>query len=133
MPARGADRRQAWQIISLASGAIEKAGAVVYERALRPADKQFEPWVERCALQRDTALAALEALPQSPWLVGSRLTQADITTACLVGYLKLRTPEALAGGRCPKLEALSARAEALPAFQAARPAADEVMPAPPAS
>ena len=84
MPASGAERRKAWQIVSLASGAIEKAGAVVYERVLRPADKQFEPWVERCALQRDTALAALEALPQSPWLLGARMTQADITVACLM-------------------------------------------------
>lgn len=133
MPARGAERRAAWQIVSLASGAIEKAGAVVYERALRPADRQYEPWIERCVVQRDSALAALEALPQSPWLLGARLTQADITAACMVGYIKLRTPEVLAGGRYPMLNALSDRAEALPAFQAARPAADEVMPATPAS
>lgn len=133
MPRNGAARRAAWRIVSLASGAIEKAGAVVYERALRPADKRYEPWIERCVAQRDSALAALEALPQTPWLLGERMTQADITVACLMGYISLRAPDVPVAARYPRLAALSARAEALPAFRATKPAADEVMPAAPAS
>ena len=54
------------------------------------------------------------------WLF-DRFTQADLTAGCLLGYLNLRLQEMLRGGRYPRLEALSKRCEALPAFISARP------------
>jgi glutathione S-transferase len=129
LPRSGAERRRALRIIALATGAIDKAGAIVYERGLRPADKMHEPWIARCRGQLGGALGALDALPLSPWLLGARMTQADITVAAMVGYLRLRLPEGQPAGRYPNLERLSAAAEALPAFAATRPAADETMPA----
>src|SRR5678815_1209188 len=58
LPASGAPRRAALRVIALASGAIDKAGAIVYDRSLRPPDKQHAPWQERCAVQLASALAA---------------------------------------------------------------------------
>jgi glutathione S-transferase len=135
VPARGAPRRAALRTMAIACGAVDKAGAIVYERALRPVDKQHPPWRERCAVQLDSALAALEAeaaaLAPGRWLAGDRVGQADVTTGCMLGYLQLRCREPLASGRYPALERLSAACEALAAFQATRPAADEAMPAQP--
>jgi glutathione S-transferase len=135
LPAAGAPRRQALRIIALASGAIDKAGAIVYDRTLRPPEKQHAPWQERCAVQLATALAALEAaMPQgggTPWIGGDHPGQADITVGCALGYLLLRLPEALAAGRMPALERLAAACEELEAFRVTRPAADEAMPTQP--
>jgi glutathione S-transferase len=128
LPPRGPERRRALRIVAYATGAIDKAGAVAYERLLRPADKVHQPWIDRCQGQLAAALAALEALPQSPWLMGPRIMQPDITAAAMLGYLRLRVPDGLLAGRYPHLERLSAACEALPAFKATVPAADETMP-----
>ena len=128
LPSRGADRRRALRIIALATGTLEKAGAIVYERTLRPADKQFAPWVERCRVQAESGLAALEAATGDGWYFGARATQPDITVGCVLGYLA-RGLDFLTPSRYPALVRLAAAAEALDAFAITRPAADEVMPA----
>ena len=130
LPERGALRRNALRIVALATGAIDKAGAVSYERMLRPPETIYMPWIERCLTQLASALAALEALPRSPWYLGARLMQPDITVGVMLGYLHLRVTDAFPAGRYPSLEALSMACEALPEFAATRPAADETMPAP---
>jgi glutathione S-transferase len=129
IPAAGAPRRAALRIIATASGAIDKAAAIVYERTLRPPEKQHAPWQERCAVQLASALAALEAAAPSGWWHGAQPGHADILVACMVRYLRLRLPEALADERYPALAQLAARCEQLPAFVATQPADDERMPA----
>jgi glutathione S-transferase len=131
VPPSGAPRRAALRIIALASGAVDKAGTIVYERALRPPEKQHAPWQDRCAVQLATALAALEAAAPLGWFGGDQPKQADIITACAVGYLRLRLVEAFAPGRYPALERLTAACEDLEPFRATRPATDEAMPARP--
>lgn len=44
------------------------------------------------------------------------MTQADVTTACLVQYMQSSLPDLLPPGSRPRLEALAARMAALPAF-----------------
>lgn len=129
IPVSGAARRAALRTIAIASGAIDKAGAIAYERLLRPADKQHAPWLERCRVQLASALDALEASAPTGWFGGDEPNQADITVACMLGYLALRVPEARAG--YAKLERHAAESEELAAFRATRPAADEAMPAAP--
>jgi glutathione S-transferase len=74
-------------------------------------------------------LAYLEGRLDGEWLALGRFTQADLTTAALIGYLKLRMREFNVSRDYPRLCALAARCEAMPAFEAARPSPDEVMPA----
>ena len=121
LPQKGAERRRALRSISMATGGMEKAVAIVYERVLRPTEKRHEPWLERCQTQLAGSLAFLEAEQPSPFVNGRGPTQADITAACLVGFLRLRVPDAFAAARYPKLELLATRAEAHPAFVATRP------------
>jgi glutathione S-transferase len=130
LPPHGAARRQALRLVALGGGAVDKAGAIAYERLLRPAGKIHQPWLDRCAEQLAGALGALEAVtPVSHWLMGERLLQPDIMVGAMLSYLKLRVPEALLRGRYPRLEQFSQRCEREAVFQRTRPAEDERMPA----
>jgi glutathione S-transferase len=132
LPASGTARRRALRVVALASGVIEKAGAIVYERTLRPPEKRYQPWIDRCRIQVDSGLVALEASTGGGWTLGDRPMQPDITVACMLGYLQARLPEALAeGAHRPRLAGFASRFASLPAFGLTEPAADEAMPARP--
>ena len=107
------------RVVALATGGIEKIGAAVYEKLVRPSACRWPEWIERCVSQGMGAVAALE---EEPWTHEGRLDQARITTACLVRYVKMTSPELMPRGRFPQLEALSASCEARPEFQATFPA-----------
>jgi len=85
--------------------------------------------VARCLAQIAGALVHLDGHAKDPWFFGARMTQADITIACMIFYFGLRLPEAFPPGRYPRLEQIARRCEALDAFVNTRPAPDEVMPA----
>jgi glutathione S-transferase len=119
LPPAGPERRCALRLIALATGAIDKVGAAAYERLIRPAALRWPEWARRCRTQGEGAIAALAA---EPWPERGRLDQAEITTACMIRYVKMANPELVSVGRHPTLDALSERCEALPAFQATVPA-----------
>ena len=126
LPAGGKARRDALQKIALATGVGDKAIAITYERR-KPAGKIDEAWIARCRGQQEGALGELDrrfAGRRAP--DASRLMQPEITVAAMLGYLRLRQPETLPAGRYPALEALSAWAEALPAFIACLPTPKEI-------
>lgn len=137
IPPRGLDRRRALRMIALASGAVDKAAAIAYERMLRPPEQQFAPWLERCRTQVDSGLVALEAALAASaagsaiagWYAGApRPMQADIMIGCLVAYLRHRVQDAFPAGAYPAIEHHAAACDALPAFAQTRPADDEQMP-----
>lgn len=125
LPANGPARRQALQIVALGLGADEKTAQGVYERQRYRREQISEDWIARCRAQVAGALDALERHTPSPWLLGERMTQADITTATMMGFVRMADPEMLPAGHFPNLEALSERCEALPAFVQNLPLADE--------
>jgi glutathione S-transferase len=124
LPRSGADRRRALNIMAMATGAAEKGVLQVYERAFRPEEKRHQPWVDRCRLQMSASLAAIDRVVGdgggAQWLVGQRLTQADITVVCAFTFLddtlRVTQDEVL----FPSLALLAARCEAMPAFQQTR-------------
>ena len=119
LPRSGAERRLALKLMSVATGAADKGVAQLYEGAFRPAEKRHEPWVERCRSQMNEGLAELDryaaTLDGKGWLIGTRMTQADITVACATTFLH----EALSldSARYPSLKRQVARCEGLPAFR----------------
>jgi len=82
LPASGAERRRALQLMALA--------------------------------ERDRACASRGG---GAWLVGSRMTQADITTTCMVTFVAESVGVTAGAAPCPALRALVARCEALPVFR----------------
>lgn len=128
-PRSGPERRRVVQLTAIATGSIDKMGAYVYERHFHPPEHVNEDWAARCKGQFLGGLGHLERALDGDWLFGGRFTQADLTTAAMLGYIRLRVPEISLQAIFPRLARLADRCEAMPAFQAARPSADEVMPA----
>jgi len=119
VPPHGPERRAALRRIALATGAIDKIGAFANERQIRPAAFRWPDWIERCRAQ---GIGALGALAAEPWPSHGPMDQAQITTACMLRYVRIAEPELLAPGRYPALDGLSVRSEARPEFQATSPA-----------
>jgi glutathione S-transferase len=123
LPRSGKDRREALRIMAVATGAAEKGVTQLYETVFRPPEKRYRPWMERCSTQMHAALAELNRHSQArpgEWLIGNRMTQADITTACVYTFLV----DALAINRAavayPGLAAISQRCEALEEFRSVK-------------
>src|SRR5579872_7163811 len=123
LPRSGELRREALRVIAIAVGGAEKGVMQVYETAFRPPEKRYRPWVERCHTQTHAALAELDRRCQvrgDKWLVGNRISQADITATCVYTFLS----DALGINRemtaYPALGAVSARCEAMPEFSTVR-------------
>ena len=74
-------------------------------------------------MQLDAALAELDSFKRVSWPIHDRLMQTDITTACMLGYVRRVEPGALPDGRYPYLEELAARCEEDSAFKACPQAA----------
>lgn len=121
MPAELAARRRALRLIGLALAGCEKTVQIVYERALRPSEKQHAPWVERIQSQARAAYGALEAeLACQPLPApSSAMGQAGLTTAVVWHFTRELVPELAPAADFPMLTAYSAAAERLPAFIAA--------------
>ena len=123
LPAEPAARLQALHLIGFALAAGEKTVQIVYERKQRPAEKLYQPWLDRVTVQLGGALAVLEraAADASPWLVAGRLTQADVTLAVIWRFVRFMIPDVIDATAHPALAAHSQRAEALPEFLATPP------------
>lgn len=118
LPTCGNERRRALHIVSLALGAAEK-GILLLHETLRPEEKRYAPWMERCRNQMHGALAEIDRLARvhsGEWLVGGRMTQADITATCAFSFLCDALDVSQSWVVYPGLSAISGRCEALPAF-----------------
>jgi glutathione S-transferase len=123
LPAWGEERRRTLRIVSLALGAADKGLVLLEETLLRPKAMSHEPWIDRARGQMHGALAAIDRLAQAragEWMVAGRMTQADITLACVFGFLCDALELGQAWVLYPGLTAQSARCEALPAFSELR-------------
>ena len=119
-PAGLADRTRALRVTGLAMAACEKIVQIVYERQLRPAEKQHAPWLDRVHKQMLAALAALDAEIERHPLAADEasLTQAGLSAAIVWRFMQIKLETPVADATCPALAAHSARCEALPAFAA---------------
>ncbi len=123
IPASGAERRQVLKLIALGAGAAEKAVIAFYEKTRRPDDKIWDEWIQQCS---DQAVGGLDALEQAApedggWLVGSELTQADITAAVVVDFINIVLPDLIDEPDYPHLKNLVARMNAQEEFSSTHP------------
>ena len=121
MPAAIADRQRTLQLVGLALAACEKSVQIVYERHLRPAEKQHAPWVARVQGQLAAALAALDVeLARRPLAcTTSTVDQAGVSAAVTWFFVRAMLPELASAAQYPALQAHSEQAERLPAFSKA--------------
>ena len=120
-PLSGPERIRVMALIGLAVGAVEQSIAEYYERGKRPSEKYHQPWMDQLLEQSKDGFVALDQEAQSPWMTGNSITQADISTISFWDFAKHNRPDDAPPLDCPKLEALSERASAMPEFSETRP------------
>ena len=120
MPSGSAARQHALRVLGLALAACEKTVQIVYERKLRPLEKQHAPWVDRVRNQLAAAYAGLETeIRKLPAVADeASMGQAALTGAVAWSFTQLVTPDVTAPADYPSLAAFAADAEKLPAFMA---------------
>ena len=91
--------------------------AIEYERK-RPGELQWADWTGRLRGQMRQAFAMLEERLAGDFLVGGRLTQADITTVAGIGFVRYVLPHEWPASDYPALSGLADRLEASAAFKA---------------
>lgn len=121
VPAQEPERRRVLRLVALAHGVMEKTVSIIYEKTLRPPEKAHQGWIDRCAGQIESGLAALDAIEPTPWLMGKSLTQADITAGVMYAFVRLASPDLLPPGRYPNLDRLHDACAKLPAFAQTQP------------
>lgn len=121
LPRSGKPRRAALRLMATATGAADKGVLLVYERAFREPQMRSAAWTQRCETQVHGALTELEKacarLSPGEWLLGSRMTQADITVACVFTFLSETLPLTPQPSIYPRLRSVVERCEALPVFR----------------
>ena len=120
MPADEGNYVRALNVIGTAMVMNEKTVQLIYELKHRPEGAHYQPWVDRVSQQLGEASRLLEKAyaGSGEWLFGDTISQADITSAIAWYFCQLHYPDLVDTGEHPTLVALSARAEALPEFQA---------------
>lgn len=117
MPAGIEDRLRSLRLIGLALAASEKSVQLYYERNLRPAQIQFQPWVERVEGQLAAAYWALEReLEKQPLKTDGLIDQAGITLAVAWSFTRYVVPDQVAVERFPGIAAFTEYAEGLEVF-----------------
>jgi glutathione S-transferase len=120
MPSGSAARQHALRVLGLALAACEKTVQIVYERKLRPLEKQHAPWVARVRNQLAAAYSGLEAeIRKLPAVADeASMGQAALTSAVAWSFTQLVIPDVIAPADYPSLAAFAVDAEKLPAFLA---------------
>jgi glutathione S-transferase len=119
---RGLPARQAaLRTIGLALAACEKSVQLVYERNLRPPEKQHEPWADRVVGQMHAAYGELETELGERERRGEarRAGAPEIATAVAWHFTERMLPATVRDAPYPHLRALSVWAERQPEFLAA--------------
>jgi glutathione S-transferase len=121
MPADLTDLQGDLRIIGLGLAACEKSVQIIYERNLRPAQKQHEPWVSRVSAQMLAAFAGLESeLARRPLAASTeRMTQAGVSSAVAWHFTQQMLPQMVPEEGFPLLTRFSRQAEELGPFKAA--------------
>ncbi|MFJ4248133.1 Glutathione S-transferase [Pseudomonas helmanticensis] len=117
LPTDLSQRARALRLIGLSLAACEKAVQLYYERNLRPADIQYQPWIERVESQLAAAFTALETELDTHHLpTDGTLAQDGISLAVAWSFTGLVVPDQIDNDRYPRIAQYTAYAESLEAF-----------------
>jgi glutathione S-transferase len=118
LPVRGPIRREGLRLTALATGLADKCVSLLYEKLFRSSPS--EAWVNRCELQIEATLGALErerSERTSLYFLGHRPLHPDVMTACVVRFLREAHPHLFDAERYPRLLEGAETCEQLPEFQ----------------
>jgi glutathione S-transferase len=118
LPQTPQERAQALRVVGLALAASEKAVQWVYERELRPAQKQHEPWQTRVTTQLHAACKALqEEIVSERGISAQRVDQASVSSTIAWTFIQFMASDVVGADDYPQLAAFAAGFEQLPLFK----------------
>lgn len=118
LPHEPQKQTRAMRIIGLALAACEKTCQIVYERKLRPLDKQYVPWVDRVTTQLLAAFRELEyEIYSPPRATNDSIDQTGITVAVAWSFSRRMLEDIVMEEKFPKTTDYVARIESLPVFR----------------
>jgi glutathione S-transferase len=123
LPVVASERARTLRIVGLALAACDKTVQIVYERKLRPIEKQYEPWVSRVTTQLLAALRELEVevVNQPLYSSDTSISQAGITLAVAWSFYQMMLGDIVAPNQFPGIRDFALEAEALPHFVSCPP------------
>ncbi|MFZ1891496.1 MAG: glutathione S-transferase C-terminal domain-containing protein [Formosimonas sp.] len=78
---------------ALADGMLDAGVKIRVETAMRPADKQHQPWIDRQTAKIMRGLDLMEThLTHHLWCANNMYSLADVSTVCMLGFLDYRLP-----------------------------------------
>src|SRR5512134_1087053 len=116
-PSEPLELHHAFRAVSLALAACEKSVQIVYEKNLRPASAQYEPWLARVRGQLLAAYAGLEEEVGKRKAIFAGLNHASIAGAVAWQFTQSELAGVVPAERHPRLVRLSERMESLPEFR----------------
>lgn len=121
MPKEPRNLQHELRVVGLALAVCEKSVQIIYERNLRPTEKQHQPWVARVTDQLLAAYGALEeeVSRQPLGVTSATMGQAGLTAAVAWHFTQQMLPDVVQIGEFPTLATYSAITETLPEFRAA--------------
>ena len=117
VPAAGRDRTRVLRTAAFAMGFADKTVSLFYEGLIRSEPSAM--WVERCRAQLYGTLDMLEreqAARGTRYVLGDRLSHADLALTCAVRFAEVALPDLLPPTRWPALFALVDDVASLPVF-----------------
>lgn len=116
------ERQHQLRSVGLALAACEKSVQIVYERKIRPAQYQYEAWIERVTAQVLAAYAGLEQeVQRRPDAFSSIASQAAISAAVAWQFTQAMIAPLVPAASHPGLSALSERLEQSAEFRQYQP------------
>ncbi len=112
IPESGESRRNVLQLVSWATAAGDKTVIAFYERTRRPENMVYLPSVEGAETQLLEAFEVLEnsASGSKGWLVGDRITQADVSAIIFLQFARIVLPHVFDKKSFPALDRLREKA-----------------------
>jgi glutathione S-transferase len=109
---------------ALADGTMDAVSATLYEMRFHDEAKRSQGWLDRQRNKYEGGFRTLEAmLGDKRWCVGNRMTLADISIACHLGFINLRVPQYFPQDRFPRLTRLWKSMEERESFKMTAPPA----------
>jgi glutathione S-transferase len=116
MPASGAQRVRAMQLVGYATACYDKLARYCDELMLRPEAYRLAHLQAGYEEQMLIGLSILNAAPAEPWLLGSGISQADVMAVIAFQSAAVVMPRTVNSETFPGLATLAQHAMQLPAF-----------------
>lgn len=121
MPAGGPERVRAMQLVSYAAACYDKLARYCDELMLRPESHRLPHLQAGYLEQMQAGFGLLNAAHAEPWLLGARISQADIMTVIAFQSAAVVMPHAVNDDAFPQLARLAQRAMQSTAFSSTVP------------